>query len=137
MGRSPHVIPFTRAYRSPMADERSAGMTEQKPIITFRVSANAEAPIEEVYDVLANLSTHLDWAGTGSSREDFRLLTLDAPHGRASTGTEFTSTGASSKNGSMTYHDRSVVTDASAPARFAFDTHSVLERRHRPDWPVR
>lgn len=46
-------------------------------------------------------------------------------------GTTFTSTGAASKD---TFHDRSVVTEASRPHRFVIETDSRLKRRRAATW---
>jgi hypothetical protein len=47
---------------------------------------------EQVYEVLADLRSHLEWAGNRQFRS-FRLLSLDTPSGPAEPGTQFTSTG--------------------------------------------
>ncbi len=110
---------------------------EQAAIITFQATVHSQASPRQVYDVLADLRTHLEWAGEEAPDEAFRLLTLEAPGGAASGGTKFTSTGASSKSGAMTFHDRSTVTEATAPTTFAFQTDSRLARKHRPTWHAR
>jgi len=112
-------------------------MDEPRPIIRFEATVLSKASPNVVYDILADPSTHLDWAGKQASRQDFRLLTLDAPKGVASVGTRFVSTGANSKDGSSTFHDESVVTEATPPSLFAFVTESHLERKHRKTWEVR
>jgi hypothetical protein len=112
-------------------------MSQGSPIITFEVSVTSKATPDAVYDVLADPSTHLEWAGEQAARNDFRLLTLDAPKGKAAVGTRFVSTGASSKDGSSTFHDESIVTEATAPSLFAFVTDSHLARKRRPTWEVR
>jgi len=105
------------------------------PIITFRTKATADATPKEVYEVLADLSTHLEWAGT-EGREGFRIRTLDGPSGLATKGTSFASTGDNGKH-SCDFQDRSVVTDATPGRRFAFETESTLPRKHRPTWHAR
>jgi hypothetical protein len=107
---------------------------EQAPIIVFSATVRSKAAPDAVYRVVADVATHLDWAGERARDKRFRLLTLDAAGGPASVGTTFASTGANSKNGGMTFHDRSTVTDATPPRAFAFETESRLERRHRPTW---
>jgi hypothetical protein len=47
------------------------------------------------------------------------------------------STGANSKDGSSTFHDESIVTEATPPRLFAFVTESHLDRKHRETWEVR
>ena len=86
-----------------------------------------------MYDAVADLRTHLIWAGERAASDTFKLLSLDGPGGPAAVGAVFTSTGASD-NG--TFHDRSVVTVASRPARFAFETEARLERTHGRTWEV-
>jgi hypothetical protein len=54
----------------------------------------SEATAEAVYDLLADIRSHLEWAGTRQPKEHFRHLTIEAPEGPASVGTEFSSTGA-------------------------------------------
>ena len=110
-------------------------MSKQKPAITFRYSVTSKAPPSDVYDVLADLSTHLAWAGEPDPKERYALLSLDAPQGRATVGTKWTSTGAASRDGSSTFHDRATVTEASGNV-FAFETDSRLTRKHRPEWRV-
>jgi hypothetical protein len=112
-------------------------MDEQRPIIRFEATATSKARPGVVYEILADPSTHLQWAGREAPRQDFRLLTLDAPRGLASVGTRFVSTGANSKDGSSTFHDESIVTEATPPSLFAFVTESHLSRKHRKTWEVR
>jgi hypothetical protein len=112
-------------------------LEERSPIITVHASATSKASPEDVYEILADPSTHLDWAGKQAPNKAFKLLSFDGPKGRASVGTTFASTGANSKNGSMTFHDRSVVTEATAPNQFAFVTDSHLERKRRTTWEAR
>jgi hypothetical protein len=112
-------------------------MSQDSPILTIEASVTSKASPDAVYNVLADLSTHLQWAGEQAARDDFKLLSLQAPKGRASVGTTFTSTGANSKDGSSTFHDESIVTEATAPSLFAFVTDAHLERKRRPTWQVR
>ena len=98
------------------------------------VSVTSKAPPEAVYDLVADLRTHLEWSGERAESDTFKLLTLDAPAGPATVGTTFVSTGA---NGKDTFHDRSVVTEATRPSRFMFETDARLERQHRKPWEVR
>lgn len=81
------------------------------------------APPAVVYDFLADLETHLTWAGTQQT-SDFRLLSLEAPSGPAGVGTTFTSTGTipmTSRRG----QDRSQVTVAERPHTFEFITTAM------------
>jgi len=109
----------------------------ERPIITFAATVRSAAPAGAVYDLLADPATHLVWAGEQAPDPRFRLLELDGPKGPLAVGATFTSTGASSKNGSMTFHDESAVIEATRPGTFAFQTASRLDRRHRPAWQAR
>ncbi len=101
---------------------------------TTSVTVTSAAPPEVVSDVVADLRTHLEWAGERAASDALRLLTLDAPEGPATEGAVFTSTGNADVG---TFHDRSIVTEATRPTRFAFETDSRLERSRRPAWEVR
>src|SRR5438309_10074071 len=103
-------------------------MTQTPPIITFRVAISSKASGKAVYDVLSDPNTHLVWAGKQAPRKDFRLLTMEAPSGSATVGTEFSSSGASSRNGEPAFFDHSIVVEADRGARFGFDTDSTLKR---------
>lgn len=92
------------------------------PVIRF--DAICPAPPEAVYDLLADLNSHLDWAGR-RQHEATRLLTLDAPPGAAKVGAEFFSTGSDGKV--ARWSDRSVVTDATRPEVFEFVTEGRRE----------
>lgn len=109
-------------------------MTSQRPF-TFRTrtTARTKAPPTAVYDVVSDLDAHLIWSGERASDEQFKLLSIDAPAGRAVAGTTFASTGA---NFNGTFHDRSVVTAAERPGRFVIETDARLERKHGKPWEV-
>lgn len=89
------------------------------------VEVSTRAPAEAVYEVLANVGSHLRWAGE-MQREKNRLLSVDAPEGPATVGTEFDTTGVAPEG---RYADRSVVTDASRPSVFEFVTEAHLETK--------
>ncbi|HKQ02003.1 MAG TPA: hypothetical protein VJ735_16895 [Actinomycetes bacterium] len=89
----------------------------RNPVLRFEGSCRA--PAEVVYDLLADLPSHLDWAGR-RQRETTRLLTLTAPPAPAGVGAEFLSTGSDGKV--ARWSDRSVVTEATRPAVFEFVT---------------
>lgn len=59
---------------------------------TLRLTRRCTAPPEVVYDLLADASTHLDWAGRRQSPL-FRLTDLSALAGHLQVGSEFASTG--------------------------------------------
>ena len=98
---------------------------------TMRLTKRCSAPPEVVYDVVADLRTHLTWGGA-QQRSDFRLLSLDAPAGLATVGTSFTSTGAIPVS-LRKWEDRSTVTVAVRPLTFEFITHATV---HRPRLPM-
>ena len=100
-------------------------------ITTVHASVRTSATPAAVYATLADLSTHMAWAGEGTGDKKFRLLTMDHPGGSAVTGTRFSSTGVVQMG---TFHDETVVTDAVPASRFAFITESVLERGRSQAW---
>ena len=100
-----------------MAKEHTKRMRWPNPALRFEGSTRA--PAGAVYDLLADLQSHLDWAGE-RQLETTRLLTLEAPAGPAGVGTEFFSTGSDGK--AARWADRSVVTEATRPEVFEFVT---------------
>jgi hypothetical protein len=112
-------------------EDGGIGARAIRPALTFRVTVPTRATPEEVYDVLAQLPTHMAWCGEQAPRSNFRLLTIDAPSRQAIAGDRFSSTGS---NGSSTFSDRSVVVQADPGSRFGFDTEATLTRKHRPTW---
>lgn len=84
------------------------------------------APAEAVYDLLADIRSHLEWAGNRQPKKNFRLLSIEAPEGPASVGTEFQSTGADAMG---RFADSSVVTEASRPSLFEFVTEARLSTK--------
>ena len=109
-------------------------MNGTKPALTFHVSVASEASPAALYDALADLGSHLGWAGKEAPWKSFRLLSMDAPSRLATVGDTFASSG---DNGNGTFHDRSVVIEAEPGRRFGFDTDSTLERKHRKTWHAR
>jgi hypothetical protein len=99
--------------------------------LRFHSTAASSASPQAVYDVLADLRTHLSWGGPGSANDSQCLISVDAPPGLATVGTSFTSTGRAGKD---TFHDRSTVTTAVPGQRFGFSTQSRLERRRKAAW---
>lgn len=89
----------------------------RNPVLRFEGTTTARA--EVVYDLLADLHAHLDWAGERQA-EMTRLLTMEAPPGPAGVGTEFSTTGSDGK--AARWLDRSVVTEATRPEVFEFVT---------------
>jgi hypothetical protein len=104
----------------------------QRPLMfRTRTSVASKASPEGVFDTITDLRAHLEWSGARASDENFKLMSLDAPEGPATVGTAFTSTGTA-ENG--TFHDRSVVTEATRPTRFVIETDSRLDRRRGRPW---
>jgi uncharacterized protein YndB with AHSA1/START domain len=96
----------------------------RKPFQAIRFERKSLVSAEAVYDVLADLRSHLEWAGA-KQLETTRLLTMDAPPGQATVGTEFATTGSDGKVAG--FSDRSVVTEALRPTVFEFVTESRRE----------
>jgi hypothetical protein len=116
-----------------MQQTAGARANELKRELVIAADATGRVSVEHVYDVLADLRSHLIWAGE-RQRKAGRLLALEGPEGPASVGTEFTSTG-SDPMGRFT--DRSVVTEASRPSAFEFVTESAFEtKKGDSQWTV-
>ena len=94
----------------------------RNPVLRFEGSSRA--PAGAVYDLLADLQSHLDWGGQ-RQLETTRLLTLEAPSGPAGVGVEFLTTGSDGK--AARWSDRSVVTEATRPQVFEFVTEGRRE----------
>jgi hypothetical protein len=94
-----------------------------------RLTKQSSAPPEVVYDVVADLRSHLAWGGA-EQRSVFRLLSLEAPAGPATVGTSFTSTGAIPMS-LRRFSDQSTVTVAERPGIFEFVTHATVHRSRR------
>ncbi|MGH2712054.1 MAG: SRPBCC family protein [Actinomycetota bacterium] len=105
---------------------RPRGRGRSMPSSMLRFEGATKAPAEAVYDVLADLQSHLDWAGDRQG-ETTRLLTMRAPEGPATVGTEFLTTGSDGKV--ARWSDRSVVTEATRPEVFEFVTEGVREAK--------
>lgn len=110
--------------------ERGANALREELVV--RVEEAARAPAEAVYEVLTDLRSHLDWAGE-RQKPKTRLLSLDAPDGPATVGTEFHTTGADPMG---RFADRSVVTEATPGTAFEFVTEARLTTKKRAvvDW---
>jgi Polyketide cyclase / dehydrase and lipid transport len=98
------------------------GRGSVKPLPPSRFESPCRAPAEQVYDLLSNLSRHLEWGGERQG-ETTRLLTMESPPGPATVGTEFRTTGSDGKV--ARWHDRSVVTEASRPSVVEFVTEGI------------
>ena len=93
-------------------------MAQRQP--TARLSRTCAAPPAAVYDLLADLRSHVQWGGAEQS-SDFRLLSLQAPDGPAEVGTHFSSTGTIPMSRKQ-WEDSSIVTVAVRPSTFEFVT---------------
>ena len=83
---------------------RPGDSTNHKPpIITFRVSVPSTAPPDAIYGLLADVNSHLVWAGEQSPDKHFRLLTMEGAPAAATVGDRFSSRGANI--GSMIFAD--------------------------------
>lgn len=94
--------------------------------LLIQLEETNRAPAEQVYDLLADIRSHAQWAGTMQPKRNFRLLTVDAPEGAASVGTEFRSTGADPMG---CFADSSIVTEATEPSVFEFVTEARLSTK--------
>lgn len=97
--------------------------------ISMRLTKRSSARPDVVYDLIADLRTHLTWGGT-QQRSDFRLLSLDAPAGAATAGTTFSSTGSIPMS-VRKWEDHSTVTVAERGRAFEFVTHATVHRSRR------
>jgi polyketide cyclase/dehydrase/lipid transport protein len=88
----------------------------------LQISRYSKAEPEAVYDLLADLRTHIEWGGARQSRA-FGLISFDSPPGPATVGTSFSSTGTIPMSGRH-WSDRSKVTVADRPQKFEFTTEA-------------
>lgn len=94
--------------------------------LTVRLEEGSRAPAEAVYDLLADIDSHLEWGGRRQPRRSYRLLSVEGPDGPATIGTEFRSTGADAMG---EFADSSVVTEAARPGLFEFVTEARLSTK--------
>jgi len=104
--------------------EAGARTRWRNPVLRFE--GRCAAPADVVFELLADLSNHLEWAGR-RQLETTRLLTLDAPSGTARVGTEFRTTGSDGKV--ARWSDLSVVTEAIGPYVFEFVTEGLRQEK--------
>ena len=99
---------------------------------SYRVTVSEEttAPPVAVYDLLADLSTHIEWGGSWHPSRTQRLQSMEAPAGPATVGVEFWSVGTTTGG---SWHDRSTVTAATRPEVFEFVTDGTLRDREDND----
>jgi hypothetical protein len=92
-------------------------------------TGRSTAQPREVYEVLADLRSHLEWAGERQFKS-FRLLSLDTPREAAVPGTTFTSVGAIPMSRGR-FENRNTVTTADPARVFEITTASTIA------WPRR
>jgi hypothetical protein len=102
--------------------------------ITFRKSMKMAVPPEAVYDLLADVRSHLEWGGN-RGKKNFRLTGIKVGEPSVHKGSEWSSTGIAPDG---TFRDRSVVTEASRPSAFEFVTnsHVSFKKGGEGDWNV-
>jgi hypothetical protein len=110
--------------------DRSANALKKELVV--RVEATSAAKPQTIYELLADLSSHLVWAGERQAKKT-RLVTIDAPAGPAVVGTEWRSTGTDPMGA---FSDRSVVTEATSGKAFEFVTEARLttKKGRGSDW---
>lgn len=96
-----------------------------KEEIVIRVEERSQARAEVVFDLLADLRSHLVWAGERQGKKA-RLVSLEAPDGPAGVGTEFRTEGMDPMG---RFTDVSVVTEATRPRVFEFLTEARLQTK--------
>lgn len=108
------------------------GANALKQDLVVQVEATSRATPDAVYAVLADLSSHVEWAGERQGKRT-RLLTMDTPAGPAVVGTEFRSTGSDPMG---SFSDRSVVTEATPGSALEFVTEARLTTKKgvESDW---
>jgi hypothetical protein len=106
-------------------------MADRPLMFRTQPTVTSTASPEAVYDVIADLRNHLVWSGERAEDDAFKMLTLEAPNDIATVGTTFSSSGTAGKD---TFHDRSVVTEASRPNVFVIETDARLERKSAETW---
>lgn len=142
MGSLPHPLhpSQTHAWTYQQFVERCEMKQEAKPRhgaaitptreVAVTVRERTMAPPQLVFDALADPQRYLDWGGAEAST----LLSIDAPPGSATVGTEFTSTG---EDMVCEMWDSSVVTEATPPLRFerVVDSAVTVKRSGKTaDW---
>ncbi|MEW9873133.1 hypothetical protein [Arthrobacter sp. HS15c] len=104
-----------------MRQQRTAANVLKREV-TVTVREHSTAPATLLFDVLADLPRHPVWGGAEAST----LLSMEAPQGQATAGTEFTST---AEDAICRMRDSSVVTEAVRPSTFERVTESALESK--------
>lgn len=119
-----------------MAAKRASGLHTNalRRDATAVVETVCRASAEHVYDLLADPNSHAVWGGERQKAKT-RIVSVEAPTGPASVGTEFRTQG---RDPMGTFTDRSVVTEAMRPSVFEFVTEAHLETKKgkTSDWTV-
>jgi hypothetical protein len=97
----------------------SLSVTRRGSVYRVTFSEQTAARPEVVYDLLADLRTHIEWGGRLHPSGTQRLRSMEAPARPARAGVTFRSVGTSPAG---TWHDRSRVTVAIRPTVFQFAT---------------
>src|SRR5207249_2771936 len=84
--RGAHMTTTSKNGTPPPAVRDPERSQLRAPFRGLRFEGTGNAPPEAVYDLLADLSSHLEWAGA-RQRETTRLLTMDSAPGPATVGT--------------------------------------------------
>ena len=126
---SPHQ---TKEVRCVAQQTSRSGKNALKREISISVEHRTTASPEAVYDVLSDLRTHAVWGGVPPTKKS-GLLSIEAPSGEATVGTEWNSTGGDPMG---RFTDRSVVTQAVRPSVFEFVTEARLTTKKdaTADW---
>lgn len=106
-------------------------MAERALMFRTQTWVTSKASPETVFDVILDPPRILSGQGNRATDEGYKLLSLEAPEGPASVGTRFTSTGNAGRD---TFHDRSIITEASRPNRFVIETDSRLVMKSARTW---
>jgi len=94
---------------------------------TATMTARSSASPASVYDLLADIGSHLVWAGEQQDKR-YRLTSIEAPGGQAAVGTAWTSTGLVPMSRAH-WEDRSTVITAERPRLFEFITEGRVAVR--------
>ena len=108
-----------------MATTKNGRANALRRELSTSVEVTSGASVDAIYDILADVRTHLVWGGERQS-ETSRLNWIEAPDGPARVGTEFRTTG---RDPMGTFHDSSVVTEATRPEVFEFVTEATLRTK--------
>lgn len=103
-----------------------ANALRQGKELVIELEQTCRAPAEVVYGLLADVRSHLTWAGEMQPKQNFRLTSIEAPEGPVTVGTEFRTTGVDPMG---RFTDSSVVTEAVPPRLLEFVTEARLDTK--------